>query len=400
MRILHTADWHIGKNYNNTNFLPDFDFFAQQLIQIIEENKVQILLVSGDVFDVYSPSSLAQKAYYGLLSQLVHIPTLENIIITAGNHDSTAFIEAPSGFMRKQNILIFGQATSPQDCWQSITIGNETVNIACVPFLRNNDFPALENDASFDDFRERNAQGLINYYKLAQEHQPKKGAHIALGHFTCVQDYTIDSERDITIGNIDGTSKSALPLFDYFALGHIHKPMTVSASRNIYYSGSPYPMSFSEKNDEKQVNIITITDGAVQLEVKKLNHYRSFESIKGNSIQDIENTLKNYNSSTSATQLELVLNNTESSVLNHKKLTELQIQYNELWLDKSITIEKVRLERHQDVKSVLDKPEFNREFKSPNELLNNILEHHSEKYGGHENDMRNAFLEIIESTQK
>lgn len=400
MKILHTADWHIGKNYNNTNFLPDFDFFSKQLIQIIENDGVQILLVSGDVFDVYAPSSSAQKAYYELLSQLVHITTLEHIIITAGNHDSTAFIEAPSGFMRSQNIQIFGQATAPEDCWQSINIGNETVNIACVPFLRNNDFPALEDDADFDDFRDRNAQGLINYYKLTKEHQPTNGANIALGHFTCVQDYTIDSERDITIGNIDGTSKSALPLFDYFALGHIHKPMTVSATRNIYYSGSPYPMSFSEKSDKKQVNIIDVNDGKIQVSVKKLEHFRTFESIKGESVQEIDNQLKNYQSKTKATQLELVLNNSDSSVQKHKELTDLQNEYNESWLEKNITIEKVRLQRHQETKTTLDKPEFNREFKSPNELLNNILEHHNEKYLGSENDMRNAFLEILESLQK
>lgn len=396
MKILHTADWHIGKKYNNTDFLPDFEFFAKQLIDIIKTHQINLLLVSGDVFDVYAPASSAQRLYFELLAELTNINTLKHIIITAGNHDSIAFLEAPKALLKDCHVEIIGEALKPKNCWMTFESDGEKVNIAPIPFLRNSDFPTLDENASFDDFRQRNAQGLINYYRLAHEHKPTEGINIAMGHFTCITDYTIDSERDITIGNIDGTSKDQLPLFDYFALGHIHKPITASSSRNIHYSGSPYPMSFSERNDNKRVNILTIETDTVSLDYLPLKAYRSFEQIKADNIKDIQHQLNAFITEFHAVQIELILSGDGATAEMHKDLSDIQNEYNDRFLDRNICIEKVSVKRIDRNSTEIRKPTFNTKFQTPLELLDSLLANEAEEYLGKENDMRNALIEILD----
>ena len=395
MRILHTADWHIGKKYNNTDFLPDFDFFAQQLLGIIKEEKIDMLLVAGDVFDVYSPSSAAQRTYFNLLAQLTQIPSLKNIIITAGNHDSISFLEAPKALLKDCRIELIGEALPADQCWHSFTLDNEIVNIAPVPFLRNSDFHALGDSATFSDFRQRNAQGLIDYYRIIAEHSPDKGVNIAMGHFTCIADYNIDSERDITIGTIDGTAKDQLPLFDYFALGHIHKPIAASKSRNIHYSGSPYPMSFSERNDQKRINIIDIESNTASLSFHSLEAYRSFEQIKASSMDEIKQQLNAFTTEFKAVQLELILIGNNASAENHKALVDVQNEYNDLFLERNICIEKVSVKKVKQEEANAVKPVFDTTFKTPLELLEQLLSNTGEEFMGKEDDMRNAMIEIL-----
>jgi exonuclease SbcD len=394
MKILHTADWHIGKKYNNTDFLPDFEFFAEQLIDIINTEKIDLLLVSGDVFDVYSPASSAQRLYFELLAKLTNIKTLKHIVITAGNHDSIAFLEAPKALLKDCHVEIVGEALDPEKCWMTFESDGEKVNIAPIPFLRNSDFPALDENANFDDFRQRNAQGLINYYRLVHEHKPAEGINIAMGHFTCIKDYTIDSERDITIGNIDSTATDQLPLFDYLAMGHIHKPMTASKSRNIHYSGSPYPMSFSERSDQKRVNIITSNN--IEPVFIPLKSYRSFEQIKADDIKSIQQQLDAYKTDFQAVQIELILSGDGATAEMHKDLSDLQIEYNDRFLDRNICIEKVSVKRIDRNSTENRKPTFNTKFQTPLELLDSLLANEAEEYLGKENDMRNALIEILD----
>lgn len=396
MKILHTADWHIGKKYNNTDFLPDFEFFAKQLIDIIKAEQIDLLLVSGDVFDVYTPASSAQRLYFELLAKLTNISSLKHIIITAGNHDSISFLEAPKSLLKDCHVDIIGEALDPETCWMTFESDNEKVNIAPIPFLRNSDFPALEENASFEDFRQRNAQGLINYYRLADENKPTEGINIAMGHFTCITDYTIDSERDITIGNIDGTAKDQLPLFDYFALGHIHKPITASKSRNIHYSGSPYPMSFSERTDQKRVNIITIETNNISLNFHPLKAYRSFEQIKADDIKNIKQQLDDFTTEFHAVQIELVLSGDGATAEMHKDLSDIQNEYNDRFLERNICIEKVSVKRLDNDKTDIRKPTFNTKFQTPLELLDSLLANDADEYLGKEGDMRNALIEILD----
>ena len=99
MKIIHTADWHIGKQLYNISLSEDFDHFVSFLIEYIIKENVDVVLVSGDIFDSSVPGNLARKQYYSALNQL--LKTGVKVIITAGNHDSIAQIEAPKEFLEQ-----------------------------------------------------------------------------------------------------------------------------------------------------------------------------------------------------------------------------------------------------------------------------------------------------------
>ncbi|PAM94495.1 exonuclease sbcCD subunit D, partial [Flavobacterium sp. IR1] len=98
MKILHTADWHIGKKLHKHDLSQDFELFIHWLTATIEKEKVDVLLVSGDVFDLANPSSEARKQYYRSLMELRRLDC--KIILTGGNHDSPAMLDAPREILR------------------------------------------------------------------------------------------------------------------------------------------------------------------------------------------------------------------------------------------------------------------------------------------------------------
>lgn len=296
MRILHTADWHIGKKYKNTEFLKDFQFAFNQILSIIQSEQVDVLLVSGDVFDKPSPTHDAQNVYFDSLLKLANT-NLSHIIITSGNHDSTSFLDAPKELLNHLNITIIGRALDPKDSWISIQKDSDIVHIAAVPFLRNSDFPSISLSSGLS-IKERNLEGLKQYYQSAWEHKPsQKGTYIAMGHFTAGRTINhSESEDEILIGTLDMATADQFPVFNYFALGHIHKPQTVSASANMYYSGSPYPMSFTEKEDQKRVLILDTKQENTIPESFPLENLRSFKRISG-SVDQVKQALNSMISS-------------------------------------------------------------------------------------------------------
>ncbi len=403
MKILHTADWHIGKRFNSVDYLEDFIFFKNELVTLVKDNKIDIILVSGDVFDVYSPNTSAQEVYYETIHELAEISCVKHIFITAGNHDSASWLQAPKVFLQKANIHVIGAAKTPSEAWFTISENDEIVNIAAVPFLRQSDFPELASSDSYSTIKEKNARGLIQYYNDVFEHRPTSGINVAMGHFTCVSDYSIDSEREISIGHIDGTNKNDLPEFDYFALGHIHKPITVSASKNIYYSGSPYPMSFSERDDEKRVLIFD--SESKEIESVGLKTYRKFVQLEGKTVEEIEEQLKSILAPEKVRhvflQFELKLISDEDVVVKHKELLDLRTRYNDEFIEngRPLFIEKVTISSDQKLESEtnLSKPEISGELISPEDLVDQILDGNQDSFGQRRDEMKEAFAIILQN---
>ena len=106
MKIIHTADWHIGKKLHKHELSQDFDLFIDWLCELLKKEKIDLLLVSGDVFDLANPSSEARAQYYRALIKLKKQQC--KIIITGGNHDSPAMLDAPKEVLRELDIHIIG----------------------------------------------------------------------------------------------------------------------------------------------------------------------------------------------------------------------------------------------------------------------------------------------------
>ena len=266
MKILHTADWHIGKKLHKHELSEDFDLFIKWLIDYIKNNGVDVLLISGDIFDLANPSSEARKQYYETLVKLKALDC--KIIATGGNHDSPAMLDAPKGILRVLDMEVIGGL--PKDLEDTIIpIYNKTREIelvvAAIPYLRDTDLRSGGSASTYEDRLQAIREGIKNIFDSASEICAEKYPDIpviAMGHlFTAGSDVS-ESERDIQIGN--QAAFNALQFgenFNYIALGHIHKPQKVSANIPIYYSGSPLPLSFSERKDDKRVLILDTENG-------------------------------------------------------------------------------------------------------------------------------------------
>ncbi len=285
MRILHTADWHIGKKLHKHELAPDFDLFIQWLCTTISNRSVELLLVSGDIFDLANPSSEARKQYYRSLMQLRKLDC--KIILTGGNHDSPAMLNAPGEILKELDMHVIGGL--PEELADTLIPlknqkGNIEMVIAAIPFLRDADLRIASESETYAERVEAVQKGIENTFKQVAEickaQYPETPA-LAMGHLFAAGMSTSESERDIQIGNLAAfEAKQFGDYFKYIALGHIHKPQQVKALVPTFYSGSPIPLSFSEYTDKKRVLFID-TESGYEPESIAIPSFRQLLKISG-----------------------------------------------------------------------------------------------------------------------
>jgi DNA repair protein SbcD/Mre11 len=275
MRLLHTSDWHLGQTFYEFDRTDEHEHFLKWLVGAIAAHEVDVLLMSGDVFDVSNPSATAVTMFYSFLREAVHARPQLQIIVTAGNHDSPTRLEAPKPLLDIFNINIVGCVLKREDNTIDyeqliIPIKSKTGSIvawcAAVPFLRAGDYPAVP------DAQDTYAAGVRKFYEeifAAASAKCSNGAPIiAMGHLHAAGSTTSTedkSERQI-MGGVELIDGSIFAPAAYTALGHIHKPQRVMEKEHIRYSGSPIPMSFSEETYPHQVVIADIVeDGVVNI---------------------------------------------------------------------------------------------------------------------------------------
>ena len=260
MRILHTADWHIGQRLHERQRLDEHTQFLDWLLNTIQEHKVELLLVSGDIFDTSLPSAEATNLYYEFLYRLFN-ETETYTVITAGNHDSPRHLEAPREFLKMGRIHVIGLANEPTDC--IICIPNEAhrIAVAAVPYLSENELPHVSYESDIEK-SERYRERLKTFYADCVSHMPADIPKILMGHLFVQGGKETESERNIQIGGATAIRANDFPDdVDYVALGHLHRPQTIEGSAYpIRYSGSPIPMRFNEANYRKKVFLLEVSD--------------------------------------------------------------------------------------------------------------------------------------------
>lgn len=255
MRLLHTSDWHLGQSFHNYDRTYEHQCFFDWLVDRLETDQVDVLLVSGDVYDNANPSAAAQKQLYRFLQNArQRVPHL-NVVMIAGNHDSPGRLEAPSPLLSLFDTTVVGQVPRKVDGEIDLDrlvtpLRNRAGEIGAwclvVPFLRPGDVPRIEEAG--DPYLD----GIAALYRQTFEHalarrEPGQ-AIIALGHCHMADGKVSEnSERRIVIGGAESLQAGIFdPRIAYIALGHLHLAQTVGGLETIRYSGSPLPMSFSE----------------------------------------------------------------------------------------------------------------------------------------------------------
>lgn len=271
MKILHTADWHIGQLFHEYDRSYEHQQFLDWLVRTLQAEKIDVLLISGDVFDISNPSTMSIKMFYTFLNQATRANPDLQIIITAGNHDSAARLEAPKPLLESSNVHIIGLVQKDADGnidYEKLVVpihdasGNIKIWCLAIPFLRMGDYPAIP------DCLNPYTEGVTALYSEAFEYvnQKKEDGQtiIAMGHLhTHHAEITeLDKTERLIMGGVECVPATAFhPDIKYVALGHIHKTQKIGGKEHIRYSGSPLPMSFSELNYKHQVIVFELDQG-------------------------------------------------------------------------------------------------------------------------------------------
>jgi exonuclease SbcD len=275
MKILHTADWHIGQLFHEYDRTYEHQQFLNWLVDTLQTEQIDVLLISGDVFDISNPSASSIKMFYSFLNKATKaIPDLQ-IVITAGNHDSASRLEAPKPLLESSNVHIIGLVEKDGEGnidYQKLLVpihdDSKNVKIWClaIPFLRMGDYPTILNCAN------PYSEGVTALYKDAFEYASLKKQDgqtiIAMGHLHThhAEVSDLDKTERLIMGGVECIPATAFHQdIKYVALGHIHKAQRIGGKEHIRYSGSPLPMSFSELNYKHQVIVFELDEEISEL---------------------------------------------------------------------------------------------------------------------------------------
>lgn len=269
MKIIHTADWHLGNNFHGHDRVEEHQHFFNWLLAQLRERMPDALIVAGDVFDSSNPPAIAEEMFYNFLTAATEAVRGLQIVVTAGNHDSAGRLDAPARLLKRHNVYMRGVVQRSEENGEVdfdhliLPLGNRLTNeaeIVCValPYLRPSDYPSGMTVS----------EGLSHFFeKILQRVRKsdfKKLPIVATAHFyaagaeVCANEH---SER-LVVGGQDCVEASVVGKgVCYTALGHIHKAQRVDCSTSeVHYSGSVLPMSFSEKGYQHGVNYLEIDE--------------------------------------------------------------------------------------------------------------------------------------------
>ncbi len=394
IKILHTSDWHIGKELHKVELTEDMDRFFTWLIEFIRDNQVDVLLMSGDLFDQANPTQLDMKQYYAFLEKM--IPLECRIVLTGGNHDSPAVLNAPKDLLQLLKIDVVGGAPETvEDLFVEYQKDEQSVVIAAVPFLRDRDIRKSVAGETYNDKIEQIRDGLKTYFENVNAHYKANYeglSFVIMGHLYAQGAAVSDSERDIQIGNQAGVDSSIFgDQANYVALGHIHKPQEVGHP-NIRYSGSPIPMSFSEKSDQKEIVLLEFEAGTmtqIRYDIPMSRKLVLFED----TLDLVRQKIAAYTTDSPLIDLaEIIVREKEFSLSTMEGLEELRTEMNVPGL--KIVKSKVEFENMQKGLSTLLSTGTLLSELEPEELFKKRLA--LESNVDNEDELLNAFREIME----
>ncbi len=379
MRILHTSDWHLGKKLDTFSRYDEQEAVLKEITAIAKKEKVDAVLIAGDLFDTFNPPVEAVELFYRTLKNLSRMGRCP-VIAIAGNHDSPERIEAPDPLARELAIILSGYPLTEirpinNDAGVKILKSesgfielkipkfNYPLRIILNPYA--NQFRMKKYLGIEDEESELRELLQSNWQKVADKHCDNKGVNILLSHMFFVQKGTEtqeepDDEKPILhLGGVQALYPENIPpQIQYAAIGHLHRKQIISNYPcPVVYSGSPLSYSFSEANQQKYVQIIDIEPNkkakiqAIELKSGKKLLRKSFndvdkavEWLTENQDSLIELSIESEDFLTADERKRLknahqgiinIIPKVKSALDNHEKINDVDINKNieELFLD-------------------------------------------------------------------
>ena len=265
MKIFHLSDLHIGLKLYNRDLLEDQKYVFDQIIRYAKEEEPDVIVIAGDIYDKAVPSAEAVEVFDDFIAALAN-ETTSTVMTISGNHDSAPRVDAYRRVLAKQRLYMIGKPpVMPNEFIEKVTLSDAfgPVNFYLLPFVK----PSMVKLITGTDKEGRNlSYNDAMHALIARENINPDERNVFVSHqFYLPVGKTADDiermESEIrTVGNIDEISADVLQPFDYAALGHIHKPMTVGDDR-FRYCGTPMPYSVSEAGQKKGVIMVELGAG-------------------------------------------------------------------------------------------------------------------------------------------
>lgn len=313
MKILHTADWHLGKRLDSFSRLEEQVLVMNEIMEIAEEQQVDLVIIAGDLFDNFNPSVEAVELFYKTLKRLSNNGK-RPVIAISGNHDSPNFVDAPNPLARENGIILIGHPNAKVVPFQleCFEISNSAEGFLELK-LKNFDYPIrilhtpYANEIRLKQYLGENKEDALNeilaenWKQLSDEFCDENGVNILTAHLYMNQRGSEvleepEGEKPIKIGNADMIYSDAIPhQIQYTALGHLHAFKNIGTNEKpVVYSSSPLCYSFSEAGQAKYISLIdanhhrNISFKKIELKQGKPLVRKSFDSVE-NAVEWLNN---------------------------------------------------------------------------------------------------------------
>jgi exonuclease SbcD len=276
VRLLHTSDWHIGRTFHGADLLAEQEAVLGHLADLVVSERVDVVLVSGDVYDRAVPSAEAVRVATSALSRLRRAGA--HLVITPGNHDSAARLGAFAEFAAAGGLHLKATIAGLHE---PVLLEDEHGPVALYGI------PYLEPESARHTLRVPDAKGHTGVLTEAMRRvradlaeRPAETRSVVLAHAFVTGGAGSDSERTIAVGGVEQVPGSVFDGVDYVALGHLHGPQTLA--EHLRYSGSPLAYSFSETAQRKSVWLVDLdADGLKEVHRHELPVPRQLATISG-----------------------------------------------------------------------------------------------------------------------
>jgi len=403
MKILHTSDWHLGRSLYGKKRYNEITAFLDWLVDTIEKKEINMLLISGDVFDTSTPGNRAQELYYRFLFR-VSSSCCRHVVIIAGNHDSPSFLNAPGTLLRALNVYVVGSISEDPENEVIVLFNNRKPEaiVCAVPYLRDRDIRAVEPGETIDDKNTKLVEGLKTHYsrvcdiaELKRDNFKKAGYAgvpvIAMGHLFTAGGQTVDGDgvRELYVGSLAHMDEKVFPsTIDYLALGHLHVPQTVGSKEHIRYSGSPLPMGYGEASQDKKVVLIEFHGAKPEIKELAVPCFQQLVRISG-TLDDIREKMDEMKRQESRAWLEI-------EYTGNDIISNLREIIDEIASDSLMEVLRIKNQRIIDRMITAASAEENLEDLDVNDVFNRCLDAY-EVTEEDRNELVESYNEIIKS---
>ncbi|URZ03999.1 exonuclease SbcCD subunit D [Clostridium felsineum] len=304
MRILHTSDWHLGKNLEGFSRMDEQEAFLEDFVKIVEENNIDMVVIAGDIYDSYNPPARAEKMFYSTLKKISQNGERVTLVI-AGNHDNPERLVAAGPLARDHGIIMVGtpktvvttgdygrhKVLSSKEGFIELKINTEIASIITLPYpseKRLNEVLYGEMDSEEEKVKSYGDRIQKLFDKL-NENFKEDTINLVVSHLFAMGSEEGGSERNVQLGGSFIVNGNCFPKnAQYVALGHVHKPQLVPGThKTARYSGSPLQYNKKEINFKKKCFMVELKAGEEpKVEEIEFKIYKPIEIWKCNGVEE------------------------------------------------------------------------------------------------------------------